>query len=151
MTRSPLHTMTHRPVRSPGKTTFQMFTLARLLSAHQVVLLCDNSELYLFFRRKVYNQSAESRIVLPQSRYPIWALIDVDYQDREPPYALTGSASVWPIQTSPPNPVRWKNWAKQTGAAILGMPLWTMEELIEGYVFSWFPLPVTCRSVGVRH
>ena len=110
---------------------FQMFMLARLLSAHQVVLLCDNAIIYLFFRRKVYYQSAESYIVLPQSRHPIWTLIDVDYQDREPPNTITDSRSIWPIQTSP---VRWKNWRKQTKAAMLGMPLWTMEELVKGYV-----------------
>ena len=34
---------------------------------------------------------------------------------------------------------------------MLGMPLWTMEELVKGYVFNLFPLPAKCRSIGVRH
>ena len=140
MTRSPLHTMTYWSIRSPGKTTFLMFMLARLISAHQVVLLCDNSELHLFYRGQVYYQSTESYITLPQSPYPIWSLIDVDFQDRGPPCDITGNLDVWPIQTSSPKPVRWQCWSKQIDAAILGMPLWTMEELIEGYVFSLFPL-----------
>ena len=129
---------------------FQMFMLARLLSAHQVVLLCDNYKLFLFFRRQVYYQSTGSYITLPQSPYPIWSLIDVDFQDQGPPYDITGDRYVWPIQTSSPNPVRWHCWTKQIGAAILGMPLWTMEELIEGYVFSLFPLSAIDPGPVVR-
>ena len=151
-TRSSPHTMTHRPAHSPGKTTFLIFMLARLISAHQVVLLCGNAKIHLFYRGQVYYQPAESDFTLPRSLYdhPIWSLIDVDFKDREPPESITGIRSVWPIQTSSPNPVRWKYWSKQAEAAILGMPLWTMEELVKGYVFNLFPLPVTCRSIGRR-
>ena len=129
----------------------------RLLNVHACVAdfssLCDNSELYLFYCGQVYFNLMESRITLPRSRfgYPIWTLIDVDFQDREPPYAITGRKHVWPIQTSSPNPARWKHWSERNEAAILGMPLWSMEELVKGYVFNLFPLPVTCRSIGVRH
>lgn len=40
-----------------GKTTFLKFVLARLISAGQVVLLCDNTEVYLFYHGQVYFQT----------------------------------------------------------------------------------------------
>ena len=54
MTRSPLRATTHRCTRSPGKTTFLNFMLARLLSLHQVVFPCDNLIVYLFYCGKMY-------------------------------------------------------------------------------------------------
>ena len=68
----------------------------------------------------------------------MWALIDVDLQNQEPPF--TGSSNVWPIQPSPPESDRWKPWTKQYGASVLGMPPWNMEDLLEGYVFSVFSI-----------
>jgi hypothetical protein len=32
---------------------------------------------------------------------------------------LLSSSNIWPIQTSSPNPTRWKHWRKQNGAALL--------------------------------
>ena len=112
--------------------------LARLISARQVVLLCDNLDVYLFYCGQVYHRSGESSFMdLPTPEdlpgHFIWALIDVDYQDRGPP--CVGSRNIWPIQTSSPNPVRWKHWSKQAQAAMLGMDLWSVEELMEGYDF----------------
>jgi hypothetical protein len=132
---------THRRIHSPGKTTFLKFMLARLISARQVVLLCDNGMVYLFYCGKVYSQQTESGFQgLPRrqrTRYcPIWALIDVGFGDQGPPVSL--SSNMWPIQTTSPNPRRYKSWRKQNGAALLGMRIWEMEELIEGYVFSLF-------------
>lgn len=111
--------------------------LARLIASRQVVILCDNSEAYLFFAGQVYYNSMNNNPFrsLPkrENTYcPILTLIDVDYADRGPP--LTGSSTVWPIQASSPNPIRWKSWAKQNKAAELGMPLWSIEELAAGYV-----------------
>jgi len=68
---------------------------------------------------------------------PIWALIDVDYRDKGP--SLDRDADVWPIQVSSPNPARWKQWVEQNRAATLGMPLWSTEELIGGYVLACSP------------
>ena len=125
MTGSPLHTMTYRSIRSPGKVTFLKFMLARLISARQVVALCDNNLSYLFYAGTVYSRPAEFGFTaLPthkETRYfPVWALIDLDFQEGGP---QVGSANVWAIQTSSPNPIRWKSWRKQHRAALLGMPL----------------------------
>jgi len=115
--------------------------LARLISARQVVLLYDTSTAFLFFHGRVYSQPTQYGFRdLPENQEalycPIWALIDVDYLDKGPP--ITGSDNIWPIQASPPNPIQWKSWSKQNGAALLGMPLWKMDELMEGYAFSVF-------------
>ena len=116
--------------------------LARLISAQQVVLLCDDSVTHLFYRGNVYIRPTEPHgfMNLPtHAPYnPIWALIDVGYEDRGPP--LTGSTSVWPIQASSPNPVRFKLWSKQNGAAFLGLPPWSLKNLVEAYVSIQFYL-----------
>ena len=139
MTRSAFHATTHRWICAPGKSTFLFFMLARLFSAQQVVLLCDGPEAYLFYCGKVYSRSAKLGFhnlpKNPNRRYcPIPALIDVGYEGRGPP--LNRIANVWPIQASSPKPDRWQHWVKQNGAATLGMPLWSTEELMRGYVFS---------------
>ena len=123
--------------------------LARLVSAKQIVVLCRNSKSYLFYAGKVYTRSADLGFDdVPQRQdspyFPVWALVDVDYQDREPNLE---DADVWPMQMSSPNPIRWKKWRKQHGAALLGMPLWTVRELTDGYVLGFLP----CCSIGVRH
>ena len=138
MTRSPSHATTHRRIYTPGKTTFLFFVLARLFSARQVALLSEATHAYLFYRGKVYTRPAKFGFwdlpKNPKSRYcPILTPIDADYGDRGP--NLGRNANVWPIQASSPNPARWKQWVKQNGAAILGMPLWTAEELMAGCVF----------------
>ena len=143
MTRSPPRATTHGHIRSPGKTTFLKFMLARLISADQVVLLCDFNNIHLFYRGRVYMRLAQFGIEnLPKHQEipycPVWALIDVDFNDRGPP--LSSTSNVWPTQASSPNPIRWKSWRKQYGAAELGMPLWSKEELMAGYVFTLFSL-----------
>ena len=150
MNRSSPRATTHWHDCSPGKTTFLKYMLARLIVAGQVVVLCDSKINYLFFDDTVYSRPAEFGFDnLPRriktAYFPVWALIDVDYKEGEPSLANT---NVWPIQASPPNPIRWKSWRKQNGAALLGMPLWTRKEPVEGYVFSLPPF-LSCRSIGV--
>ena len=136
LTRSPPHTTTYWRIYFPGKTVFQKFMLAQLISAREVVLLCDSDTILLFFRGRVYSRETTSGFnflpTLPINvYYPIWALVDVR-QLQEPPIAE--KSNIWPVQTSPPHPARWKEWSKQNDAVLLGMPLWNMEELLEGYV-----------------
>ena len=131
--------MVHRRIRSPGKSNFLRFILAWLLSDGQVVLLCDNDQTYLFYRGKVYFRPTHIGFTdLPVHRTApnrsIWAPIDVDYLDRGPP--IRSATVVWPIQAASPNPIRWSSWHKQLNAALWGAPLWSLEELIEGYAFS---------------
>ena len=112
-----------------------MFLLARFISARQPVVLCDSLRIYLFFRGDVYwRPTATGFYELPRHKQiehcPVWTLIDMDYQDLNPP--IERASNIWPIQTSSPNPVRWKLWQKQNEPSLLGMSLWNMEELKVG-------------------
>ena len=114
--------------------------LVRLISAHQVVLLCDSENLFLFYAGQTYSRPAAIGFGgLPErlhtSYYPVWALIDVDFQDRGP--GIESHSDIWPIQTSSPKPQRWRSWSKQFGAVVLGMPLWNIKDLMMGYVLSF--------------
>ena len=144
MTRSPPRATTHPRICSPGKTIFLNYVLVRLISARQVVLICDEYKTHLFYCGQVYSRSAGSGLedlpeCLQTQYFPIWALIDVDYQKQGPPFSRR--SNIWPVQASSPNPVRWDAWRKQSQAYVLGMPLWNKEELVKGYVFSMFSLP----------
>jgi len=137
------HATTHQRICIPGKSTFIFFMLARLFSVHQVALLCDSTWAYLFYRGKVYRRPAIYGFWdLPENAKrlysPVLALIDVKYKDYGPD--LERNAEVWPIQVSSPNPARWERWVGQNGAATLGMPLWSTEELMGGYVLACSPL-----------
>jgi len=143
MTSSVSRATTHERIFTPGKSTFLFFVLARLFSTHQVALLCNTTWAYLFYRGKVYRRPATNGFwdlpENPERLYsPIFALIDVGCGDQGP--NLGRDANVWPIQVSSPNPAQWKHWIGQNRAAALGMPLWSTEELMQGYVFSLFPL-----------
>jgi hypothetical protein len=52
---------------------------------------------------------------------------------------ISSPSNIWPIQVASPNPIQWKAWSKQYGTDLLGMPLWNIEEPIEGYAFDSFP------------
>ena len=122
---------------------FLNFMLAQLISAQQVVLLCNSRVIRLLYQGQVYSRKTESGFDnLPthlKALYcPIWALIDVDFEDRGPP--IETDSDVWPIQASSPNPARWKLWAKHFDPALWGMPLWDMRELNEGCVLGLSPL-----------
>ena len=122
-----------------------MFMLVQLITARQVVLLSDGGGVYLFYRGQVYSRPPEAGYQnLPENRQtsysPVWALINTDSVERGP--TIERRFNIWPIQASSPNPIRWKAWTKQLGAALLGMPLWTMEELTTGYALSLFSLSV---------
>ena len=136
-------------IRSPGKTMFLKFMLAWLISANQVVVLCDSSEAHLFYHGQVYFRQAKAGFKgLPRQNgyYPVWTLIDVDYRDRGPD--IPTDSRIWPFQTTSPNLDRWKAWSKQSGATLLGMPLWNVEELMAGYAFSFFSLLLSTSAMS---
>ena len=141
---------THRHIHCLGKSFFLNFVLAWLLSANQVVLLSVQTTLYLFYNGKTYARNPISFSRLPRHKrdteWPIWTLIDA-YGDHGPP--INSQHNIWPIQVSSPHPTRWKMWRKQLDAAVLGMPLWDTEELMQGYVTAFCHLPRPCRLVGV--
>lgn len=119
--------------------------LARLISARQTVILCDNADVHLFYRGQVYHRTGPSLGSLPSHKLlrscPVWMLIDADLGSQGPP--ITRSSNVWPIHASSPSPDRWKSWKKQLKAVSLGMPKWNMDDLIQGCVFGLFSLSAT--------
>ena len=144
---------THQCIPSPGKTTFLIYLLARLLSLDQPSLVCDNQLGYLFYQGLVYSRPAYDAFFnlpyrqpdLPGSEeyFPVWAMIDNDTAKTEPP--ISPRLNLWAIQASSPQPYRYQSWKKQNGAAGLGLPPWDEDELVDGCVFG-FPVPAT--SIG---
>ena len=117
----------------------------RLISARQVVLLCNGRTTYLFYCGNVYSRPTDSGFEnLPghPDVHPIWALINLDFKDQGPP--IEEGVNVWPIQASSPNPVRWNLWLQRTQGALLGFPKWSVKELAEGYVLNLSPLSTVC-------
>ena len=136
---------THHRTHAAGKTTFLNFMFARLVSAQQVLLIYNVIGIHLFYRGGVYRRPATSRFKhLPRHKtgeyWPIWALIDMDGLTGEPPLS-TGEKGVWPIQAASPDPAQYKKWVKYFRAAVIGMPRWSEEELLKGYVLSLFLVP----------
>ena len=135
MTKSSPRAVTHRRTRFPGKSLFLNFLLAWLISAQQVVLLSTAPTVLLFYQGKVYQREAAFFTYIPTHKFfHAWALIDADFKAQE--VILNPRHNIWPIQASSPQPTRWQGWGKQFKAALLGMPLWNMEELKEGYVIA---------------
>ena len=126
--------------------------LMRLMAADQVVLLLNASGLRLFYHGKVYLRPAIhgfSGIPRHNKKYHIWTLIDVDSEEKGPP--LDPNLTIWPIQASSPNSRRFAAWIEHYESVVLGMPLWNMEELVEGYVFSRLFLSVIDPGHVVHH
>ena len=128
-----------------------MFMLVQLISAHQVVLFCGSTKVFLFYCGQVYSRSTTFGLDdLPKRRgmyyYPIWALVDVEYQNQGPP--ISGMSNIWPIQATSPNPARWNAWRKQNGASVLGMPRWNTKDLIKRFIFGLFSLFVIDPAVS---
>ena len=90
MIRSPPRATTHWRIHSQGKTAFLNFTLTQLISAGQVVLLCNTSKIYLFYCGQVYSRLTASGFdELPIRKGTpyclIWTLIDADFKNEGPP------------------------------------------------------------------
>ena len=150
---APPRVATHRYFCPQGKTTFLKFLLVWLLSAHQVTILCDVRSTYLFYHGVVYTRPTASGFVnIPEHKtsgyYPIWAPIDMAFLKKEPP--VCDDSTIWPVQASSPNPIRWEMWLKQLNGSLLGMPRWNRKDLAEGYVFNLFSLSAINpgRAVG---
>ena len=122
-----------------------VFLLVRLLSHDQVVLLRGNNTTLLFYHGQVYSRSVRDGLKnLPHSQkgfpegqgyLPVWGLVDRN-SDKYGPDPSPRS-NTWVIQACSPQPDRYESWRKHTGAALLGMPLWNLRELMAGYVFSF--------------
>jgi hypothetical protein len=133
---------------SEGKTLFQYYTLVRLLQQKQIVLLLslDGQRLYLFYHDRVHTILTASLDDedLPSPKKStlkvfIWSLIDIQERD-EPNWLLTRPPCL-PVQTARLDSCRYKIWDKHRMPLCTGLPLWTHEELAQGYV-----LPISSFS-----
>ena len=69
---------THRPIRSPGKTTFPKYMLARLISARQIVVLGTRTSAYLFYNGIAYYPPASSGFESLPCQDTVFSHMDVD-------------------------------------------------------------------------
>jgi hypothetical protein len=125
-----------------GKTLFQYYVLVRLLQQKQVVLFLSRSgqDLYLFYHDGVHTIPTASLkdASLPRpstllSDVFIWSLFDIP--ERNEPNTLLVFPPCVPVQTTSPDPCRYKTWDKQRSPLFTALPLWTRDELARGYVF----------------
>ena len=124
-----------------GKTLFNYYLLVRLLQRKQVILFSpDGERVFLFYDKEVYAVSMETLaggdVSLPNpessSNVFIWSLFDI----REPkePKSFLVTRPCFPVQTALPNPDRYQTWEKERMPLLTGLPLWTHDELVQGYV-----------------
>ncbi|KIM35042.1 hypothetical protein M413DRAFT_449923 [Hebeloma cylindrosporum] len=123
-----------------GNTLFQYYALIRLLQQKQVVLLLspDAQQLFLFYHDGVHTmrtKSLDDEYMLPECKIPssevfIWSLFDIP--ERKEPEWLLARPPCLPVQVAPLDPCRYKIWFKERLPLLLGLPLWTREELIQG-------------------
>jgi hypothetical protein len=142
-TRSSPRTTAHQPIRSPGKTIFLNFILARLISARQVVLVYDGTRLRLFLPGQSILSSGGVRFRYSSSRskHTILSHMDVDRRRQPEPRATypNGIKSLADPDVLP-GPPSMEVVAEAVQRCSVGVPLWDMEELMEGYVFSLLSL-----------
>jgi hypothetical protein len=120
-----------------GKTLFLYYLLVRLLQLKQVVLFSPNGkELYLFYHDQVYHRVGDINFFdtsFPQPKFSkifIWSLFDIR-AEKEPERFLV-TYPCFPVQTTSPNPIRYKIWKKERMPLCFGLPLWTRDELARG-------------------
>ena len=90
---------------------------------------------FLFYHDKVYASHDVWQFNLPQPKLRtgvIWSLFDIS-KPEEPPGFLV-NPPCFPVQTTSPDPRRYKNFLKVRDPIFTGLPLWTREELAMGSV-----------------
>ena len=114
-----------------GKTTWLYFMFICLVTRREFVAFYDGGTTGLFHQDHVYK--AQVGAEFPQNQMT-WCLIDCDYRNDIPVYIVHSQSAVYPVQASSPNPTRYKSWIKQRSAEILGMQLWSEDDIFEGCV-----------------
>lgn len=118
------------------------YALARLIQMKtEVIMFTFEGDVYLFLGEAVFIAGQDRPLILPEevTGKLIISLIDTDATIMQPPNLATASR-VFPVHATSPNPDRYRFWAKSRHAVIVGMPLWTVHEIQNGYV----DLVITC-------
>ena len=137
-----------------GKTLFNCYLLVRLLQRKQVVLFSlDGEELFLFYFYfgEVYEALAsEVKRKFPEPKSSsgvfIWSLFDIA-EEKEPMKHLYNSPC-FPVQTASHDPMRYKTWVKERTPLMVGLPVWTRDELAQGYVLQITHLSMSERTLS---
>ena len=110
----------------------------------------DGFVLHLFNDDKVYQSTAfkireEGDLPRPKSTSNVflWSLFDTR-GIKEPEPFLTLPPCL-PVQATLPDPGQYKTWHKELFPLVTGLPLWTREELVAGYV-----LPMSYIHLGLN-
>ena len=142
-----------RSIVFEGKTLFNYYLLVRLLQRKQVVLFSpDGDMMYLFYFGKVYKALAAPGVgasfpnPISSSNVFIWSLFDI--RERKEPESFLVTYPCFPVQSASLDPIRYRTWDKEMLPLITGLPLWTRDELAQGYV-----LPIThyCLYLSVHY
>jgi len=103
-----------------------------------VLFSTNGADLFLFYHDQVYvpdTASVQSRLQLPRiksspTNIAIWSLFDIEKQTE--PEGLLVKKNCFLVQTASPDPIRYQSWVKARSAMIIGLPLWTCDELAQG-------------------
>ena len=113
-----------------GKTTWLYFMFIYLVTRGEPVAFYKRGTTRVFHQGNVYKTQVEREF--PRGQAP-WCLIDSDLRNNTPPeYIIDSQSVVYPVQASSPNPTRYKSWVKQRSAKILGMRLWSEDDILKG-------------------
>jgi hypothetical protein len=65
----------------------------------------------------------------------IWSLFDI--REKIEPESFLVTLPCFPVQTASPDPRRYQTWDKERIPLFTGLPLWTRDELVYGYVLRY--------------
>ena len=104
-----------------------------LIVRREPVVLYDGVITRLFYHGRVYTAKDDAQF--PQNPQT-WCLIDHNSQLKAdiPAFIVTNDREAYPVQASSPSPTNYKAWIKQFCATVLGMPLWSKDDIVKAYV-----------------
>ena len=108
----------------------------------------DGAHVFLFYHDRVYTTTTASLAdVQREEQYPLpkllssnvflWSLFDI--KGKNEPQTFLVERPCLPVQTASLGPSQYKTWDKERAPLLTGLPLWTCDELAQGYA-----LPISC-------
>ena len=85
-----------------------------------------------------------SHPLYPPQIFLFWSLFDIHEQKELECFLV--SYPCFPVQTVLPDPIWYHTWDKENLPLITSLPLWTCDELAQGYV-----LPITCTHFWLQY
>ncbi|KAF9077076.1 hypothetical protein BDP27DRAFT_1442407 [Rhodocollybia butyracea] len=140
-----------------GKTTFLAYLLGVLLSLDDSpdehtklcsapILLYTPTVKILFYDGQVYTPSDPKNFhfdYIPSPVYsepmpPVCVLINMGMAEEpeEPKGIYESQCVIFPVQAASPNPILYWHWVDRRTAAMIGLPLWTEDQLLCGFIYT---------------